>query len=377
MKLSRPEIISKFFPLPFSRYITLHSTSKDAKTYDLWDDVIDIIKPRLDKEGIFIVQVGAKEDKVVRGSHNTCGQTSINQAAYLIENSILHLSIDSFTAHLAGHYNIPLVCLYSNNYIAAVRPYWGDKSKQILLEPDRKGGKPSFALQEHPKTINQISPETVAKAVFQLLGFDFDYPYKTIYTGELYKHSAVENVPNQVVNIQGLGVPSIIMRMDYHFNEKVLAAQLQHCPVSIVTSRPISLEIIKNYRGRIQNVNYLIDKDHSPEFVKSLVKNTIPFTLISEDDEDVINSYKLVYMEYGIVHKRRTYTKEALNLPNNSGNLYYKSNKFTLSQGKIYNSKTALDKDQPIQSFQHNTSPVIDCPEFWKDADYITVLERV
>ena len=55
-------------------------------------------------------------------------------------------------------------------------------------------------------------------------------------------------MPDQVVNTAGMGIESIVVRMDFLFNEQNLVQQLAMCPCSIVTDKPISTEIIKKYK---------------------------------------------------------------------------------------------------------------------------------
>ena len=48
VKISRPYIYDKYFPLPFDKYITFQPYSKyDSKNYDYWDEVILLILPYL------------------------------------------------------------------------------------------------------------------------------------------------------------------------------------------------------------------------------------------------------------------------------------------------------------------------------------------
>ena len=182
-KISRPFILEKFFPTSFNKYITLHSTSKPSKSYSFFSEVISIIKSVLDKENIQIIQIGGQSDNKIRGIIDLCGATNINQTAYLIKNSLLHLGIDSFPIHFADFYNKPIVGLYSNNFIGCVEGFFGDKSKQILLEPEvrKQGIKPSFSMDEpYPKQIDSILPEIIAQSVLKLLNLPYSYHYKSL-----------------------------------------------------------------------------------------------------------------------------------------------------------------------------------------------------
>ena len=130
-KIQKPQVYERYFSLPVDKYITVHTTSKNAKTYDYFADVISILAPILQKEGIHFLQIGAKEDRPLKNVINICGGSSYGQTAFVIKNSLLHLGVDSFPNHLAGYFDVPVVGLYSNNYLDCVRPFFGDSAKQI------------------------------------------------------------------------------------------------------------------------------------------------------------------------------------------------------------------------------------------------------
>ena len=145
-KIDNPTIEPSFFPIPFGKYLTLHASSgMEAKNYDYYNDVMRMIHPFLDKEGIKVVQIGAKEDKKILHCEHYTGGTSLKQTFYVIKNSLLHLGNDSFSTHVASGYNKPLVSIYSVLYKECCGPYWGDKEKQKLFEPNRAGKKCSFS----------------------------------------------------------------------------------------------------------------------------------------------------------------------------------------------------------------------------------------
>ena len=109
------------------------------------------------------------EDRPLKGCLHAQGKSDLNQTAYILSKSLLHLGADSFPAHVASGYGKKIVCLYSNNYAANCDPYWTADEDKVLLEPKRDGKKPSFAAEESPKTINTINPEDIADGVLKLL----------------------------------------------------------------------------------------------------------------------------------------------------------------------------------------------------------------
>ena len=79
---------------------------------------------------------------------------------------MLHIGADSFATHIASGFKKKIVCIYSNNYAQAVRPYFGDSNQHVLIEPDRTERKPSFSAEENPKSINEIPPSIVTGKQF-------------------------------------------------------------------------------------------------------------------------------------------------------------------------------------------------------------------
>ena len=77
-------------------------------------------------------------------------------------------------------------------------------------------------------------------------------------------------------------------------------------------------------------------------------------------------------MDCAQILKLNKTTKEDINnlkdYQDNINNLYYKSNKITISQGKIYNSKAAYLSNIP---FEGKPIKIIDIAEFWEEAKYI------
>lgn len=294
LKIEKPYIYLKYFPLPFEKYITFHPFSKPSKNYDYWQDVLDDISPILESRGIKIVQIGAKEDQKYERCIRLCGITSINQAAYLVSNSLLHLSADTFSAHIAGAFDKKLVALYSNSYAANCKPYWGSPENQILIEPDRKPGeKPSFALEESPKQINRIKSEQISNAVLKLLGIEDRMPYETVFVGSKYQngifyHTVVPNSSGPFVKMNDIEV-----RMDKHFDENFLRGQLSVAKCAVMTDRPFSEDILSVFKAQIGVIFFFVNDDSGLKFCKKVISMGIPLQLVSRLPEDKITPLKI------------------------------------------------------------------------------------
>ncbi|MDP2692871.1 MAG: glycosyltransferase family 9 protein [bacterium] len=381
-KIDKINVLEKYYPLPFDNYMVIHPWSKNSKSYSFWEDVISIIRTPLKENGIEIVQVGAKNEKPLNHCYHTQGSTNIGNVAYIVSKAKLILSADSFCAHLAGSYNRFLVALYNNNEIKNVKPFFGDPAKQILLEPNRNGNKPCFAYDEHPKQIDKISPELIAQSVLNFLNLPYNYPYKTVLFGENYINKIIECIPNQIINPAGLGVDSLIIRADFADDwskqESLVYQQAQVFPCSIVTNKPLNIDILKQLRQHIKQVVYEVTPNHDVDFVTKLQRAGLPFVLFSYMEEEELNKIKLSYLDIALVN-RKTIRKSA-EIKELEGlsveRLFYKSSKFTLSNGKIYPSKAALKNNLSIDSFDHQVCRAIDCTDFWKELEHFYLLKE-
>jgi hypothetical protein len=375
-KIDKPYIFDKYYPLPFEKYITLHTTTKDSKTYDYWNDVVDILFPILEAAGIKIVQIGGKDDKPARNAHHLHGRTSLTQTAYLIKHSLLHLGVDSFPVHLASTYeDTKIVALYSNNYKEVVGPYWGKKENQILLEPKR-AGKPSFALSEFPKTINNIRPEEIARAVCKLLNLNYNWKFETIWVGQYYHNGMIEAVPNQVVDISSLNLDALIVRMDFEFCEGALFEQLKLCKCSIVTNKAIDLRILSQCKENIIEIVYVIENDNQPQFIRELQRLGIKFHLVTYLPDEDMNRYKLHFMEFGLLHHRKLSRPDLIKEAGKQ--FYFKSSKFILSNQRTYPSRIAMIMGRDIPKMGPTIGKIDHPPEleqeFLKELECFSIL---
>ena len=80
LKIDRPHLYEKFFPLAVDKYITLDTSSlgTSAMSYDHWKLVVNLISPILQKEGITIIQLGEKKCQPIEGCYIAIGQCDFN-----------------------------------------------------------------------------------------------------------------------------------------------------------------------------------------------------------------------------------------------------------------------------------------------------------
>ena len=270
-KISRPFILEKYFPIISKKYITLNTTSKESKSYQYWQNVVDEILPRLKENNIDIVQIGGNGEIPIVGCENTMGKTSINNVAYIIKNSVGTLGVDSFPIHMASNYGKKICALYSNNYVKNVGAFFSKEEDFIPLEPPReKDEKPSFTITGD-KSISKIKPEDISASILKLLNIPYTTTNKTLFIGNLYNNKMVHSIPNQIVDTNRLGLQSLIIRMDIDFNEENLIKQLHVCKCSIITNKPLSLDILNKYKPGILEVIYFVDKNNDPNLIQIFV----------------------------------------------------------------------------------------------------------
>jgi hypothetical protein len=335
VKIDKPYIYDTFFPVNVEKYISFQPFSKyPSKNYDYWNEVINIINPYLEKENIKIIQIGVKDDKNINNTINLSGQTNISQAAYIIKNSILHLGADSFASHIASGFNKKIVCIYSNNNINNVKPYWSKSEDLILLSP-KLNKKPQYSVNEVPKTINNIKPEDIAEGVLKLLNIPYNNIPKTIHIGNDYINKTLEIIPDKHINPTQIGLDTLVIRMDYVFNEQVLELFLQHKKCIIFTNKPISEELLKKYKQNIPQLIYVIEKNNDSTFAQTLKRNAINTIFISYLSEEDLNKFKLHYMDYGLIIKR-DYPTDKIQTNNNT---FFKSSRILISSEGQFNSK--------------------------------------
>jgi hypothetical protein len=380
-KINKTFIYEQYFPLPLNRYITFQSQSKfESKDYNYWQDCLDIITPILNKVGIQIVQIGTQKEQGYKRLIDLRGQTNFHQLAYIVKNSELYLGPDSFGAHLASTYDKFIVALYSCIQSNNAGPYFGNKSKHILFDAYKRmgNGKPSYSAQEFPKSINTIKPEEIAESVFKLLKIDFKVPFETVHIGNRYGNSIVrEIIPNCGAIVQNPELQAEI-RADLYCEEKFLIHQLANLKkVVVIIDDKVNIDVLKKFKPNIQMIGYKIRENDNLQYVKDLIEFGFNIILLSELPDEEIQQKKLKYFEYGNINKVSGPSVETVDkLKKDINLLYYRSNKLVISKDKIF-SGHAAEQNNIVLNNDVEYQKVIDCPEFWKDLDFMSVIKKL
>jgi len=353
-KIKKPFIHKKFFPIPFEKYITIQNSSgMQGKCYDYFQEVLNFIYEDLEKAGYKIIQIGAKEDRALNNVFHLQGQTNINQTAFILENSKLHIGNDSFAIHMCSAFGVPLIGLYSVSSPEIAGPFWKNKN-QICLTP--KNWSPSFNPNESPKRVNEIKIESIIESVKTLLNINLSQNINTIFIGERYGQVLLEAIPSIILPNTVFPEAPLNIRFDYldQIEEKDYICTLNNLNTrkcAIITDKPLEIEKFFQLKDKIINLFYDITfNDIDLSFVnkiKSLgMKVDFIFNKSKNKNESALNSKKLELIDYqeiiNIVENTEKPTEEI------KESKFYKSKKILFANNNTYLSKAAYLENKPI-----------------------------
>lgn len=393
LRLGDPYAREEFYPLPFDRWITVQTGSgQPAKNYDFFMEVLMLLIPILNKEKIGIVHLGVKEDPPLSRVYDLRAKTTPRQAYYLLGHALLHLGTDSWLAHAAGAFRMPLVELMGSTRASEHGPYWFDLPRTDVLESHRCGNIPTFMAQEPIKTVNLIPPEKAVESICKFLNLPFEDNRKSLYIGPFYNNAIFEIVPNTIPDPSFYPEQPLTLRLDYLFNEQAIARVANHRKIHIITNRPVSIDYLQTFKQNILGFNYEVSEQTSIEYVTQLRKLGIRVVLFTkETDDKKVANIRFELLSGGLVEKLTDPTKEEflngvaqyLNVDKKEldfsaewDKLRYKSNKYLIANGKAYLSKADWLADKPVDTIGA-VGKVIDSPEFWKDLQYMYVWKEI
>lgn len=394
--LGKPEMVDVFYPLdhPLEKTILIHAfagatinqngvlhAAFPAKLFDYFNDVVAVLKPLAEAAGFKLVQIGGPGEPAIRGIECLVGKTTMHQCAYLVKGCALLIGNDSIWAHVRGAESKPQVHIYGSTSKPHF-PHWRDPAKAVLIESHRRGQKPSYSAQEHPKTINWIRPEQIVNAAAGLLGFE-PTTRQSLFFGDAYNQPVVEVVPDMVIqpNVQISTAP--ILRMDYApdseaaTNAMVANLQLRKC--LLVTNRELNLTLLQQLKPNIVGIRVEVDK-LSGQWIKAVKRLGIQIGFFStECDADKLRDLRLALYEVcqfdqfvpptrdDLVKAAAIYLNKEVDSSIITDKLRFSTNKLLLSDGKLYLSKAHWLAKQATPSPDQNVGDVIDSPEFWEE----------
>lgn len=391
--LNKPAVQESFFPLdhPIEKSILIHGfggaivdgnkATFPAKVYDYFTEVVTVLKPLAEAQGYKLYQIGAPGEPQIKGLEQLVGKTSMLQCTYLVKRCALLIGNDSLWAHQRGAFDGSLVVVYGPTSKPHF-PHWNNAAKTHLIESHRFGKKPSFQSQEFPKTINLIPPEQIVDKALSLLDIKNPRKRQSLTVGPAYMMPAVELIADVVIDPR-IQVPvAPIIRMDHLFNEKVMAENLRFKKCVIITNKEIDIELLKSFRQNIEAIRIEIDTI-SPDWIKQVRKLGIKCALMAaEKNDEKVKNMRLDYYDAtqptgfdrflpptieDFKKEVEKYTQKPLDQMIKLEDLFFRTNKFILSNGKVYLSKAHWKAGISAENTEQNTGKVIDSSDFWEE----------
>ena len=369
LKIDKPYIYEKYFPIPFEKYITFNPFGQlNSLKYSYWQEVIDLLAPILKKENIHIVQMGSQNEIGYQNCLLLMGQTNFNQTAFIIKNSMLHFGVESFPIQVASYFDKKIVALYSNKYASHSKPYWSDPNKVQLIQSDLNGKKPSYSPEENPKVIDTIKPEEVASKILKLLNTKTQLNHQTVFIGQRFGPTLLEAVPSVVLEGNFFKDVPLNIRFDYveNIEEKDYLCTLNNLNTrtcAIVTDKAIELEKLAQLKNKIINLFYDITfKDIDFNFIHKAkmlgIKLDFIFNKSKNQNETILNNRKLDLID----HQEIINIVESPSKPKEQiqKSLFYKSKKILFANNLVYLSKAAYLENKPCDLSETNYTQKIE-----------------
>ena len=367
---SQPVLESHFFPMVAEKYITVETAPPEflSLNYSYWESIVSLIK-KYHKDVKFIDVTHAGKSTHDCFDQSIAGGCSYRQLSYIISKAQYHISVDSYTAHIASIHDIPATTLHSHLPASASYPVWfSSEDLHTSISPQVEGKKPCYSKDDPEGLINYIKPEDVAKSVLNKLGIKHELDkYKTLNIGKYYKDLILEIIPDFEPENYKQEV-LINLRCDYHFDLDIIKKWLNY-KVNLMIDKPIPIEVILKHRSTIAGLTIFIkDKSITPSYINQLNQARLKFGLVC-DDKDILPDIRLKFFgtdveEYLIKDKKDLdFTKDICD------NSYYYSNKTLISKNKKYKSKAHWKHGEKLE----DESQVIDCPDFWEEVEHFNI----
>jgi ADP-heptose:LPS heptosyltransferase/glycosyltransferase involved in cell wall biosynthesis len=221
-ELGEYHIEAEKYELPKTEYgyITLHPGSGkgqwEARKYVEWEETVQKLSNLY--PDLRIIQVGSSDEPLVKGVwEDLRGKTNVHQLVDVIKNSKLHLSIDTFTMHIAASFDVPVVALFGSSHAMSTGPWVKDrnKSKIYMLEADKKMGcskacyKYTCKVNKDLPCINEIDPRMVVEACARIIDEEAEGPFKRTEGWEYKPVFGKISGYTTTYNCETLGIPYV------------------------------------------------------------------------------------------------------------------------------------------------------------------------
>lgn len=163
------EKVGRALRYQYKKYLTIHVKSGWSSYKDWYNDRWELVVEQLFKRGYVTLQVGHKEDFLLRNTIDFRGRT-IKEVVSAIKYADVHMGIDSFTNHVSATVLAPSVILFGSTsptgsgYGQNINIY-----KNLSCQPCYREYKSKDPCPNGKKCMKLISVDEVLKAVVKLL----------------------------------------------------------------------------------------------------------------------------------------------------------------------------------------------------------------
>lgn len=166
-------LLTKQCKIPDAPYVCLTAvSSKDAKKYKYWEDVVVNIKEMV--PGIEVVQFGTKSEDKINGTID-CRGLSFNETMFVVKNAAMHIGPDTGMGHAAAALGVPHVVLFASTEPNQCAPHLLDlKALQMVVDSTDGCGKPRSYKDvcthkvDGINCLSRIDPELVCEQIYKL-----------------------------------------------------------------------------------------------------------------------------------------------------------------------------------------------------------------
>jgi hypothetical protein len=366
----RPVVNKHYYPVMPEKYIVIYNEqSIDAKRYRYYSLAIDLIKPELHKRGIKIVLIGSGEDMTDRADF-VYPNLNFRKNAYIISKSELLISVDNAISQFASHEDIPVVGLYGNVYSSVTTPYWLNKKRKIDLEPNWKV-KPSLSLSDPEDSINKISAERIAEAVFKLIlpESNLKINFKTKLKNK-NKDFSIDVIPSRYAQSPLFENAILNLRLDRgEINEEAFYTYCVNHKCNIVLQDVVlKPETITSFHQNINSIKLILTQDIGDipkEYFTFFKKRNIDFTIVVKNKE-ILDETRFKYFDQKVEYYSPPQEKpDCVDI----GDRFF-SFKLVIDGDKVYKStyhwKNSID----------NGDNIVDNADYWEELDYFYIYEQ-
>lgn len=368
-KIDRPHTSLEFYPIPFDKYVVVHSGSENpSRIYDYFNDVVSHCLPFLEKEGIAIVQIGGPNDEALENTYDARGTTK-RQMQYILKNALALMGNDTCSSHFASALGCKIVVLHSCLFPQNSQPYFSKPEDLVVIEADRHGNKPSFSFNENPKFINGIKPEVVAKSLMDLIGVEHDCNgFETVYMGSSYSQLAVDVIPDVEFCLPKYKDHVVNIRLDIVDGYRFLDSWADNADLNLIIKDYLDIEALKRVRNKIFAIQLDSTTSLSEKQVKEIHNLGVPVNFFVKNTTD--EEFSKLAHKWFDYHINRLETKE---IEIEEGVEYFFASKklYVSEKGSFLTIADYFDNIPATKSYK----PIQKGDDFWRDKEHHRIIK--